>query len=272
MNSNCIVSQVHVPEFDVQGGLTAAQKLQIVEFGVQHLRSFNQNAYIILCGHGLRPSPQCLSNCDFVYWNDKSEELNEHGYVRGMPAQYKYVHVGLDHALEKGFKRCLKTRGDCIIGHKDICNYCDNILDTERKQLLITQQTGPERMGDCFMYGCTYSLFKTWHESNLVHNPDGLQNTAYHYRRANDFWQGDWLTLVKRTCSFRDVDTLKFMCLRWNYFDLDGLDKTTRERIILPSYDFAKYHWGRKNGWHYFDANRNMTGTTDYYCEKGYYA
>lgn len=261
MSSNCIITQVHVPDHDVQGVLTASCKLEIVEFGLRHLRSWNPDAYIIMTGHGHRPKN--LDLCDWSYWEDECRPLNEHGYVIGMPAQYYFVHQGIKHAAERGFTRCLKTRGDCVIGIRNVVAHCDAILNDEDKPLLITQQTGNERMGDCFMFGDVNVLHGIWHEDNAVFSPDGLQNTARHFRSYfNDF--GNWESLIKKRCAFRDVDELKFTCLRWNYRYLAA-------RKILPDapkpfaglleddFQFENWHWGRTNGWCRFDEDRNIT-------------
>lgn len=265
---NCIVSQVHIPDFDPQGSLTSEQKLRIVEFGLEHLRAFNPNSYIIMTGHGHRP--RNLSLCDFHDWNDTPEPLNEHGYVVGMPAQYKYVHKGLQHAFDRGFDRCLKTRGDCIIGIPNITEHCHQILGG--KTMLITQQTGVERMGDCFMFGDTVPMWATWHADNpVVCAHDGLQNTAANYRKAIGRPTDDWKSLLRETCEFRDVDLLKFTCLRWNYRQLDELSESTRRKLLDPSFPFDKYHWGKANNWHHFDANRNMSKSI-YWSQKEFYA
>jgi hypothetical protein len=270
MRSKCIVSQVHIPDFDVQGGLAAEEKLKLVDFGIRHLRAFNPNAYFIITGHGHRPSELHLA--DWYYWEDQCRPLNEHGYVDGMPAQFFFVSLGLDHAVERGFQRVLKTRGDCIIGIPDIIDHCDGILDTEDKQLLLTQQTGPERMGDCLMYGDAKLLAATWSKDNPVHNPDGLQNTAINYRAALNEPTADWLSLLKRGCALRDVHRLKFMCLRWNYRELEGISPYYQRIMLEPSFDFANYHWGRTNGWHHFDCDGNMTGTGHmFYSERTWY-
>lgn len=272
MNFDCIVSQVHVPAFDVQGGLNADQKLHLVEFGLRHLREFNVDSYIILSGHGLRPHKEYLEMCDHVIWNDNSEPLNEHGYVIGMPAQYKYVSRGLIHAKEKGFDNCLKTRGDCVIGIRNITGYCQNILDLENKKLLITQQTGHNRIGDCFMYGDLDMLCNIWDGSRKMHDPDGLKNTAINFHHLYNHDELEWTEFVHKYCSFRDVDILKFMCFRWNYFKLNELNKQVCDDILNPDFDYNKYHWGRALNWHIFDEYRNMTGTSiESWSQKQYY-
>lgn len=269
MNGEAIVTQVHVPDYDVQGHLQSSEKLELVEFGLEHLRKFNPKAYIVMSGHGHRP--RNLDLADFAIWNDRQEPLNEHGYVIGMPAQFKYVSKALEHVRGQGFKTVLKTRGDCIIGIPNIGEYCHKILRDESRRLLITQQTGAERLGDCFMYGETHLMCKFWHEDNPVVSPDGLQNTAYHFRRVLNQPDTGWRDLLRATCAFRDVDLLKFTCLRWNYRGM-GLDETVRQNFLNPDFDFAPYHWGKVQGWHHFDANRDMSGSgTCYWSQKEFY-
>ncbi len=254
MRFDCIVTQVHVPPFDPQGGWADVDKVKVVEFGLKHLRAFNPGACIILTGHGLRPSREALTNCDHVLWNDASERLNAHGYVEGMPAQFKYVHDGLKLAAKLGFDRCLKTRGDCVIGIPGACLEFNEIVDAGGKRLLITQQTGPGRMGDCLMYGDLDVMCRTWHSDNPVTSQDGLQNTAHNYRLAIGDQSPDWLAVLRRTVAFRDVVDLKFACLRWNRVaDLDLL--------MNPDFDFNSIHWGLANGWHSFDEAGNMGGS-----------
>jgi len=259
MTFDCIVSQVHIPQFDVQGGLQACDKRHLVEFGIQHLRTFNPDAYIILTGHGVvRPGDEYLKLCDYVEWDDICQPLDKYGYVVGMPAQFKYVWSGLNQAKRKGFDRCLKTRGDCLIGIPSIAAHCSAILDEEDTKLLVTQQTGDGRLGDCFMFGNTELLWKTWHKDNPVFNSDGLQNTAYHYRRALLAESANWIDLIRSTCSFRDVHRLKFTCMRWNYRALQSLDDDMCEKLLDPDFDFDRYCWGRTQGWNWIDNDGNM--------------
>jgi hypothetical protein len=270
MNFDCIVSQVHIPDYDVQGGLSADEKLTLVEFGIRHLRAFNPNSYIIVTGHGRRPGN--LDVVNWSYWEDECRPLNKYGYVDGMPAQFFFVSMGLDHAVERGFDRVIKTRGDCILGIPNAAQHYNDILELEDKRLLLTQQTGPERMGDCLMYGDAKLLAKTWSKDNPVHSEDGLQNTAINYRAAIGDQDTEWLSLLQRDCSFRDVHHLKFMCLRWNYRQLEGLSQRYQRKLLDHSFKFDQYHWGRTNGWHRFDHEENMSGAGDWlYSEKSWY-
>lgn len=274
-NTDCIVTQVHIPDFDVQGGLPAVDKQHLVAFGLKHLRAFNQNAYIVLVGHGHRPAG--IEVCDHVRWDDRQIPLTNDGYVVGMPAQFKYVWEGLDHVKKRGFKRCVKTRGDCLIGIPNITANCNQILDLEQRQLVITQMTGPEYLGDCFMAGNVDLLWRTWHRDNPVKHHNGLINTAVNYQQAVHgntaaFDLAAWPELLRSTCAFRDVHKLKFVCLRWNYFKLDKLSESVQHQLLNPGHDFAKWHWGLTHNRHLFDADGNMTGVYGWlWSEKTFY-
>lgn len=268
MSSSCIISQVHIPDHDVQGNLNKSHKLKLVEYGISHLRKFNPHAYIILTGHGHKPKN--IDLCDYVYWENECKPLNEHGYVIGMPAQFPFVSIGIEHALSKGFEKVLKTRGDCIIGIPNIVDYCDTIVKNEQKQLLITQQTGPDRMGDCFMFGDSELLRKIWSKDNKVFSDDGLQNTAHHFLRVTN--RNDWSAAVHEKCAFRDVDILKFTCLRWNFHQMCSLSEEFQSQMLDPSFCFERYHWGKANGWHAFAEDRSMTGSANWlWSQKEFY-
>ena len=114
MNSNCIVSQVHIPEDDVQGKLSCSEKTSLVENSISHLRKYNSDSYIILCGHGFYPTSKTISKCNQFIWEYPCRKLNSEGLVEGMPAQYHFVSLGIQAAKRAGFKRILKTRTDCI--------------------------------------------------------------------------------------------------------------------------------------------------------------
>lgn len=270
MNSKCILTQVHVPSYDPQGSLTEENKLKLVEYSLKHLRAFNPDAYIILSGHGKQPENSKL--CDYVYWEEKCRPLNQHGYVANMPAQFYFVSRGLDHAAEKGFTDVVKTRGDCIIGLPDIFTYCKQITTSEHKQFLITQQSGPERMGDCFMFGPVKQMGEIWWRGNPVWvEHDGLQNTAINFKKV--MGGHNWEELVHKTCAFRDVNKLKFTCLRWNFHKMMGLPDKLQKAMLDPSYNFEPYHWGKANNWHHFDAQGVMTGEASWlWSERTYYA
>jgi hypothetical protein len=258
MTFNCIVSQVHIPDFDVQGQLHYTDKQKIVDLSISHLRKWNPDAYIILTGHGHRPFNDTLNQCDIFDWDDINYPLDDHGYLINMPAQYQYVSKGIKIAKNLGFTRLLKTRGDCVIGIPNITSYCEDILCSENTRILITQQTGDGYLGDCFMYGDMELLDKTWDANNPILHQGGLVNTAMNFARCFPDYDGNWKSLLRRVASFRDVNTLKFSCLRWNYKKFEESWPMIYNSIMNNTIDFESFHFGKINGWNEFDVDGNM--------------
>ena len=269
---NCIVSQVHIPPYDVQGSITSEQKKRIVGISITHLRKMNPDSYIILIGHGEKPSDKVVEACDYFHW-EELHPLNNRGLVVEMPAQFHFVSRGIKHAKEKGFTHCLKTRADCVIGVPNIVDEAHKIIESENKKLLITQETHRRypQMGDCFMYGETDLLDSIWdYENPVLCESDGLMNTGLNFIKAMNSTESNWKSLLKQTCSFRNVNTLKFMCLRWNFNFLTDDDI---HDILNDNYDYNQYHWGKSNGWASFDADGNiLRSPKDWYSENTFYS
>ena len=263
----CIVTQIHIPDFDVQGQLAADYKLWMLDNSIKHLRKYNPNSFIILIGHGHSPHNSTTRMCDEIIWENKLYELDENGYVKDMPAQYKSVSLGVKAAYRNGFGHILKTRADCVHMIPNICDYCNKILDEEKKDLLLTQMTGLQapKLGDCFMYGNINILDCTWDYRNPIRNTDGLKQIGLSFLDKCG-WTNDWNELLKTTCSFRDVNELKYIDLRRNIRLLKAED------ILDNNIDVDKYHWGSSNGWIKFDENQNMiVGQDEYHSRKSFY-
>lgn len=254
MSFDCIVTQGHIPGFDPQGNVDADQKLEMFNASLAQLRKFNPDACIILTGHGVRTPDASL--CDLSYWEPSCRPMSGNGYVVGMPAQFEFVDAGLSLAEEAGFKRVLKTRTDCVIQRENITAWCNEILNSESKPMLLTQQTGVGRIGDCFMYGDIGAMRKIWHKDNPVVHPDGLINTAAHFRNAFHYHHYSWLEYVREYAAFRDVVDIPFLCLRWNYHQMKA--NGDWDKILTGELSVDAYHWGKTNNWHAF-ANGIMT-------------
>jgi len=285
----CIVSQVHIAPFDPQGKTTSAQKQKLVHLAISHLRKFNPDAYIAFTGHGIRPFKETLDQCDFIYWEDQLRPLDQGGSVIGMPAQFFFLSKGIKHCREKGFDYCLKVRADGLYGHKDIVQYSHDIILSEKKRMLLTQMTGSlyYKMGDCFMYADIDLLDSIWDMNNPVEDPDGLVNTGMHFveyftktkvpkfNKNTKLYQNlTWEELLKKECSFRDVFSLKYMDLRWNYHKLEQLGwKESSIKILDGIFDYQEYSWGKTNNWHVFNKNGKMIHNYQsfYYSEESYY-
>ena len=264
--NNAIVSQVHI---DVQGSLRKEIKVRLVELSLRHLRLYNKDSYIIFTGHGYKPSSSVLDLCDYVYWEDKCRDLNPNGTIKNMPAQYFFVGKGIEHAFYKGFKRILKTRCDCIVNIPNINEYCSNIIDSENKTILLTQQTGCGRVGDCFMYGDSDKLFYLWNPYRPPSFNDGLIHTGIRYAQTyNKKYtqdQNKWLTIMRQTCSFRNINNLGLIDLRWNFNNLLSKYKNKIDDIILNNkLDINEYHWGKTNGWLSFNNKQSIINAPYY--------
>ena len=118
-------------------------KLDCVRFALQHWKAYNPEAYIIVTGHGLMPN--IAEYCDYLYWpnNIIEKDINV-----GHP---HLVSKGLQHALQKGFNKVLKSRADTIHSIPNITQHCRNLLGD--KKVLVTQQTRIDKpeMGDLFL-------------------------------------------------------------------------------------------------------------------------
>ncbi len=270
MSFDCIVTQGHIADLDPQGGLTADEKLDMFNLSLRHLRENNPDAYIILSGHGQRQPDFDL--VDWHYWEPACRPMHEHGYMYYMPAQFMFVDIGLEQAEKMGFDRVVKTRTDCVVQRQNIAHWCEDILQAEDRQMLLTQQTGPERIGDCFMYGNVSDMRTIWHRDNPVTHHCGLANTGNHFTKAFDRREGEsWINYVRRHCSLRDVAQIPFLCLRWNYKTL--LNAGEIDKVMANELDVTRYNWGFVNNWHKFDAHLNMIYNDGnyYYTQRQFY-
>ena len=97
-------------------------KVECVEFALQHWRTHNPDAYIIVTGHGVKPNIE--QYCNYLFWpNDIIEkDINVgHPYL---------VNKGLQHAIDKGFLKVLKSRCDTIHSIPNLINFCEQLLKT----------------------------------------------------------------------------------------------------------------------------------------------
>lgn len=275
MISNCIVIQGHVGDHDPQGNLSSAQKIELASLSLRHLRRKNNSAYIILTGHGYRPTDQALALCDQVIWDDTIFPHDHNGYFPGHPGQNTWVHKGIVAAQKKGFGRLLKTRLDSLIGIPEIVNHCEAILGREHRNLLLSQQTclTSQRLGDCFMFGDTDLLEYLWRPENPIHPTDGLTQLGHRFASRARFPEQ-----LRQTIAFRDTTSLLFMDLRWEYHNIVaelGTWENFRSLMLSGKEDsgiYRKYQWGRQ--WHQIDDHGNMTHRylPDLISEKEWYA
>ena len=291
MKHSCIISQVHIPDFDPQGSLKPEQKKRIVDLSIKHLRKNNPGSYIILVGHGNLPFKSTINQCDYFNWG-KAHPMDSGGTLINNPAQFTYVSKGIKQAIKKGYDYCIKTRGDSLIGLPNIGSYCHKQIKKENKNILLTQQTGNilYKMGDCFMYGKTDLLDSIWDANNPVFHMDGLRNTGANFikyftgkhppkifnSKRKLYLDLNWEQLLRKKICFRDIYKIKFCDLRWNYHDLAKLGWNNIESMILKNkFNLNYILWGRKNNWHIFCENGNLIFNNPInewaYCEKTFY-
>ena len=291
MKNNCIVSQVHIPDWDPQGNLKPEHKKHFIDLSISHMRKHNPDAYIILVGHGHEPFQSTIDQCNHFDW-EVSHPQDSGGTLINNPAQFTYVSKGIKHAKESGFDYCIKTRGDSIIGLPNIASYCQFVLEKENKPLLLTQQTGDSlyKMGDCFMYGEIDFIDSIWDKDNPVFHIDGLRNTGANFVRhftgehpPKDYSHNtvlhnnmNWQQMLREYTAFRDIYRILFADFRWNYHDLASQGwENIREQIMNNEYDLRNILWGRKNGWHIFDDSGNLVSQHPVcswsYSEKTFY-
>jgi len=267
MSSNSIACQVHISNTPHQGdGLNSTNKLKVVELSLEHLRFKNPNTYIALSGHGIKPSQRVLDLCNYVNW----EPLKPYRKA----AQYDSVFPAVNNCKIKGFKNILKVRADGIYDINDITEYCENILKKESKSLLITQMTSKTdyKMGDCFMYGNSELMNYLWDSNHPQHHWDGLVHIGTNFY---NFYKGtNWSQTLKAHCSFRNINTLRWMDLRYNFNKLNSMGwENFKNKLFSNKFDISPYFWGKTNGWCEFSDKNKMIKSIDpnYLEEKTFY-
>jgi len=264
MISEGIACQVHIPDSGHHGdNLTSDQKVKVVELSIELLRHKNPNTYIAFSGHGKKPSSKFLDLCDFVHWENIKHRK---------AAQYDSVHEAVNNCKEKGIKNILKVRGDGVYGIYNFAEHCNNILKTENKKLLITQMTADrdKKLGDCVMYGDTDLIKYLWDKNHPEHHWDGLVHLGVNFFNYFSTKDEDWNSLLKQYCSFRNISSLQWMDLRYNFKALEQLGwNNVRSQLLNDEFDLRPWYWGRNNGWHTFDNTNKMVYSIEpYYYEE----
>ena len=142
MKKNCILlTHTHIYDNELY-------KHDIMSFVVDYFRENNTDSYIILTGHGVRPSEDILSKYDYVHWEDEVD-ISEIG--KGHP---KDVSVGINHALDKNYDYIFKCRADSIVLIPNINEYCFDIIRKENKKILTSFGTSATKcwLGDLVMF------------------------------------------------------------------------------------------------------------------------
>lgn len=220
-------------------------KVECVEFALQHWRTHNPDAYIIVTGHGVKPNIE--KYCNYLFWpNDIIEKDINVGHPH-------LVNKGLQHAIDKGFLKVLKSRCDTIHSIPNLINFCEQLLNS--KKLLVTQQTRLEKqeMGDLFLYGNTELMRSSFNENNWYPTKTGLTSLAKNFLAMCD--QNNWTDACLNNLAFADIFKIKWIDFRKNWNEL----KTKKDLMLqncLP--DEYEYYWGAKERWHVWDNKGNL--------------
>lgn len=265
MKNNSIACQVHIPNTSHQGdGLDSTSKIKVVELSLEYLRYKNPDTYISLSGHGDKPSSKILDLCDFVNW----ENIKSHRTA----AQYDSVYPAVHQCKKMGYKNILKVRADGIYGIPNFADYCEGVLKKEKRDLLVTQMTAniDNKMGDCVMYGNSKLVDYLWDVNHKQHHWDGLVHIGTNFYNYYSTGGEKWIDIIRKHCSFKNISTLKWMDLRYNFNELNSLGwDMVRDKLLNDEFDLTDYYWGNKNGWHTFDKNNKMVYSIEpYYLEE----
>ena len=220
-------------------------KLDAVCFALQHWRTYNPEAYIIVTGHGIKPDIEGF--CNHMHWQDEiiEEEINV-----GHP---RLVNIGLEHARERGFKKVLKSRADTIHSITNINLHCDYLLG--EKKLLVTQQTSLDRteMGDLFIYGDIEIMKSSFNINNWYPTKTGLTKLAENFLANCD--EDSWHDACINNLAFVDIYNIKWIDFRKNW---PTLKEKKKEMIDNSLADEHLYYWGAMEKWHVWDNQGNL--------------
>jgi len=220
-------------------------KLDCIRFALQHWKAYNPEAYIIVTGHGLMPN--IVEYCDYLYWPNA---IIEKDINVGHP---HLVSKGLQHALQKGFNKLLKSRADTIHSIPNITQHCRNLLGD--KKMLVTQQTRIDKpeMGDLFLYGDTELMAKSFDEDNWYPTKTGITSLAKNFLLHSG--ETDWHTACVKHMSFVDIFNIKWIDFRKNWQELKSKQADLMQNTLAKEH---KYYWGAMEKWHVWDDVGNL--------------
>lgn len=272
----CLLVQVHIPHsVDVQGNLTPKQKKDLVSLSCEYYRKYNPNDYLVLSGHGEELDKSILDLFDFFYWETKCRPLDGNGYMINDPAHASFIGKATHYAKNAGCKTIAKVRGDGIVMIPNFSTYCDDILKTENKKILLTQQTywREKKAGDCVLYTDCNTLYSIFNDTNPVYfGGEGLANTGLNLFKSLA-GQRDWSSFLKQNISFRDIPTLKWVDFRWHYHKMCEQVgwADLRDQVLSNTLEPFPWLWGQQ--YHKWDRNGNLVFryNEDIFTEKEFY-
>jgi len=135
-------------------------KNDVFKFVIEYHRKYNPNTFIILTGHGIKPTDEILNMVNYYYW---SETIIEGEINKGHP---RLVTIGLNKAKEFGYNYVCKIRLDSAIMIPDLLTFCHEKLIMSNKIMINTHYyTYNYLLMDLFNYGPVDLLI-------YLYNPD----------------------------------------------------------------------------------------------------
>ena len=236
-NSCLLLTHIHIYENE-------RYKKDILEYALTDFKNRNPNYHIILSGHGLQPNNNVKDNlCDTFLWDDNVIS-NEIG--KGHPTM---VRLGLNKALDLGFKYIFKTRADSIFLRNNIVEFCNEVLENESKKIMLSYGTCYDKRwaGDLTMFCSTDLLDKIWIDGNWNYSTNGLENLGNGIEKTFGYDGELWLDFLRKHICYKDPVNLKWVDLlgphphnsnKWNLIKSDSNFE----------FNYEKYVWGKD--WH----------------------
>ena len=253
-----LIIQSHIPDIDVQGDLTASNKLKALKASVLNMRRFFPDSLIIVSGHGvLRPDVEDLA--DHLIWSDLAP-LDINGLVIDQPAQYKYVLRAIELAiLEYSPKYIFKCRGDGFLMNPYLF-----LKHIPSSGLNLTQQTRLDRpfIGDLFMLGHTKTIHDIWkNKFGVLDYKCGNSNTGLNYIATQGVRYSKYRDFLLSHCNIFDIDDLFYVDLRHGWKLIPDFESISHEEILEYVYKqdlktLNKLLFGFSNKWHVFDIRQ----------------
>ena len=219
-------------------------KLDKVEFALEHWRKFNPKAHIVVTGHGVKPNIE--KYCDHIIWPAEiiKKDINVgHPYL---------VSLGLEYIKKKGYEYVLKSRCDTVHNLKNIFVFAQQQLDN--KKMLVTQSTSltQQVLGDLFLFSKVDLMKTIFNVNNWYPTKTGLTSLAKNFYKQCD--QSSWQDACIQNLKLIDICKLKWIDFRSNW----NILKNQRQEILKGTLENPhKYYWGVKEKWHVWNETND---------------
>lgn len=217
-------------------------KIDKVEFALEHWRKYNPDAHIVVTGHGVKPDIE--QYCDHIIWPSRiiQKDINV-----GHP---HLVSQGLEYIEQKGYEYVLKSRCDTVHDIENIFAFAREKLDN--KKMLVTQSTSltQQVLGDLFLFGRVGLMKTIFNVDTWYPTKTGLTSLANNFLSQCD--QTSWRDACIENLQLIDICKLKWIDFRSNW---DILKNHKHEIMDSTLEDPHKYYWGVKENWHVWNEN-----------------